>query len=262
LNALHTVARDVNCKAPLKLARGAPSSALAIQRHYLDQAEVHVGDDFMPPWAGEACRRWRAMLDRLEGAPESVETTLDWAMKRALYVDHVHRRGVSWDSLGHWSSVLRKLHEVLPPHLVGRLDVDFLISPHSPVLEEVAALTPYLRERGLRWGDLKSLAELRAELFEIDTRFGQLGSNGIFRSLDRDASLTHHVPGVDNIEHAVAYPPATGRGRLRGEAVRQLAADKKQGRCDWQAVWDHDQRECWISPILSPPNRGGRAGCP
>ena len=54
----------------------------------------------MPEWADEACRRWREMLDRLDdGAPDSVSTLLDWAIKLVLFRDRARRRGFAWESL-------------------------------------------------------------------------------------------------------------------------------------------------------------------
>jgi hypothetical protein len=90
LEAMRQFARDPTCQAEAKSADGRPLSALAIQRHYLRHAEAHSGDDFMPPWAGLACQQWRAILERLEQeAPDSVATTLDWAIKLALFKDRV-----------------------------------------------------------------------------------------------------------------------------------------------------------------------------
>ena len=59
----------------------------------------------------------------------------------------------------------------------------------------------------------------RTRLFEIDTRFGQLGLKGIFETLDAAGVLNHRVNGVDNIEHAMIEPPASGRANVsRGQA--------------------------------------------
>jgi hypothetical protein len=53
--------------------------------------------------------------------------------------------------------------------------VDVILDARGPVADEVRRLTPYLRTHRLRWDDLRAFVELRQELFEIDTRFGQLG---------------------------------------------------------------------------------------
>lgn len=240
LDALRAVAADPECKAPLRLADGRCLTTLMIQRHYLEQAEAHLGDDFMPPWAEEVCCRWRAMLDQLQGAPESVRTTLDWAMKHTLYTDHASRRGVCLRPLPGWNEALAKLDAALGKiqQRHKAVSADFIVGPHSPILEDVARLTPYLRRHGLRWDGLEKEISLRREFFEMDTRFGQLGDKGIFRKLDSSGVLAHRVPGVDNIEHAMIHPPAVGRPRLRGEAIRCLAGKNGRCACDWQGVWD------------------------
>jgi hypothetical protein len=101
--------------------------------------------------------------------------------------------------------------------------------------------------RGIRWTGVaaepaSALPRVRAELFEADARFGQITSGGIFAGLDRAGLLAHHVPGVDSIEHAVEYPPAAGRARLRGESVRQFAACGQRYAAEWQGVWDRKER--------------------
>ena len=58
----------------------APIPGRVIQRHYLTQAEAHMHDRFMPRWAEEVCRRWRAVLDGLRGGWEWAATSLDWAI--------------------------------------------------------------------------------------------------------------------------------------------------------------------------------------
>ena len=37
---------------------------------------------------------------------------------------------------------------------------------------------------------------VKKELFEIDTRFGQLGGGGLFARLDEAGVLTHHIAEI------------------------------------------------------------------
>ena len=239
--AMRTFASDSACRATANTTDGRLVRALDIQRQYLVCAEQHVGAPFMPPWADEACRRWRVILDLLEGAPDAVATTLDWAIKLALFVRHASRRGVAWASVPHWNEVAQTLDDA-----VRRSDcpdkrplVDVLLGRRSPVAGTVPAVTPQLAARGLTWDGLKSFGALRQELFELDARFAQLGGGGVFSALERAGVLTHAVPGVDNIEHAMAHPPATGRARVRAAYVRELGrADTGRVSCDWSGVWD------------------------
>jgi hypothetical protein len=75
----------------------------------------------------------------------------------------------------------------------------------------------------------------------MDTRFGLLAEDGIFAALDRAGTLTHHVPGVDNIEHAMAHPPAIGRARLRGQCVQRFADQAQRFVCGWRGVRDREK---------------------
>ena len=122
--------------------------------------------------------------------------------------------------------------------------VEFLLGPQSPVREGLERLTPYLKRKSLTWAGLRPFVDLRQELLELDFKFGRLGSQGLFASLDRAGVLSHHVPGVDDIEHATTHPPDEGRARLRGQVIRRLAG-KAMARCDWHRIWDgRDKR--WL----------------
>ena len=239
LQALHTVAGDVSCAAALKMADGRSLTAIAIQRSYLEAAEAHLEDEFMPLWAGEVCQRWRAVLDQLEGGAGGVEQVLDWGIKRALYANHAKSLGVRWDELPVLNEVLDRVATAVGNAKEGEkpITVEQAIGPIGVTLPEVAALEPLLKSRGLGWKDVRTLLKSRQTFFEIDMRFGQLGPRGIFASLDSAGVLNHHVDGVDNIELAMTEPPARGRARVRGQAIRRLAGHKN-ARCDWQYIVD------------------------
>src|SRR5262245_2729854 len=198
LQAMQTISSDPSCSATVEMAGGRRLTALEIQYHYLNLAEKNLCRAEMPPWAEEVCREWRRMLNRLLDAPESVATTLDWAIKRALYEDYQRSRGVSWESLAHWSHVLTELRCALDAtdQYVQPLTPEVILHSGSPVRNNVLRLTPFLRDHGLSWDSLTSVMDVRKELFEIDTRFGQLGGAGIFSSLDNAGVLKHHIPGV------------------------------------------------------------------
>lgn len=205
LGAMRSLASDPTCQRTVLTTTGRAVTAVQIQRRYLETAEAHLRDDFMPPWADRVCAQWRTMLDRLEnGAPPSVASTLDWAIKLSLFLDRAGRRGVPWDP---WT----------PGNEAGA-------PPAGP-----ASPPSY------------GLCVLHQELCEIDTRFGQLGNDGVFSALDRAGVLAQQVPGVDNIEHALAHPPAIGRARLRGECVQQLANQGSRYCCGWRGVWDRQK---------------------
>jgi hypothetical protein len=197
LHAMRVFAADPECSAKVQTTDGRMVSALDIQRHYLETAESHMQDGFMPSWAPEACRRWRDILDRIAQGRQAVAATLDWAIKCEVYAQHARRRGVDWSELP------------------GR------------------TLLP-VREDGTH-----PLAPLRNEFCEIDVRFGQVGqSQAIFETLDRAGVLDHRIPGVDNVEHAIENPPATGRAKVRGQCIRRLTGERARYLCSWHAICD------------------------
>jgi hypothetical protein len=247
LDAMRAVAGDVTCKKGLQLVDGSYLTALAIQRHYLDQAESHLGTLFMPQWGAEVCRHWRAVLDQLDDAPDSIAHSLDWAIKLALYRDQARCMGIRWDALTFWNKVISKLTTALGDGGYGEegemaQSLELAIGPQSQIPREIASLDPLLESRGFGRRDLKTLLSGRQKLFEIDTRFGQLGPKGIFQTLDRAGVLKHHIRGVDNIDQAVTEPPATGRARVRGNVIQRMAGSANL-ECGWQHIVNRQEKE-------------------
>jgi hypothetical protein len=241
LAAMRSFAGDPTCRAAAPSGGGASLTALEIQRHYLEMAETHLGARFMPPWAAQVCRAWRDMLHALDAAPDAVATTLDWAIKLALFKRRARQRGIAWESLPHWNHVAAKLSDALQKAGVTdqRPAVDLILDKRGLVAGEVRRLTPYLGTHRLHWDSLRAFIALRQELFEVDTRFAQLGAAGIFTGLDNAGVLTHRVDGVDDIEHAMEHPPTLGRAGVRGRCVRELSATGTRYECDWYGIWDH-----------------------
>jgi proteasome accessory factor A len=240
LTALKGFAADPTCKAKAIVAGRGWMTAIEIQRFYLECAEANLRAPFMPFWAEEACRQWRRILDRLEKGYEAVNTTLDWAIKLSLYKDHASRQGFDWESLPHWTHIHKRLDAALgyPANFGAAISMETLFEENSPVRDEARGLAPYLKEKGLRWLDLNKFLLLRRQLFEIDTRFGQLGDKGIFSKLSASGVLAHRMEHIGNIRKFVTKPPASGRAHLRGELIRNLNVNRDTYECDWQGVWD------------------------
>lgn len=243
LAAMQTVAGDETCKKPLRMAGGCWMRAIDIQRHYLEQVEAHLGSGLLPEWAAEVCRHWRAILHELEGAPGSVEKILDWGIKRALYANHAASLGIRWEDLPFWTRVIDRLVAALVACKdPGKaLPLELAIETKNSILKKAVAREPLLRFRGFQWENLSALLGCRQNLFEIDIRFGQLGPKGIFETLDLSNVLNHRVSGVDNIEHAMAEPPAIGRAHVRGQVIRRLAGGEAQ--CDWQRIVNFGEKQ-------------------
>lgn len=208
VRAMLAIARDPTCRQKVLLADGRRRSALEIQEHYLAAVEGQLGRRFLPGWAEDVCREWRSMLEALRGAPESVQTTLDWAIKHRLFADE---------------GVRAKLLEC---RAAGPADAG---EDREPTL----ALFP---DDMPGWTLPKRIPD--AELCELDTRFGQLGGEGIFAQLQRAGVLSDAVEGVRLSEGFVEGPPPVGRAALRGDLVRRLAGRAGLHSCDWEGVID------------------------
>jgi len=244
LDSLRAFAADPTCRKAVRMKSGQRLTAVDIQRHYLKQAEAHAHEKYMPAWTGEACRVWRDTLDRLSNDPRSTDTLLDWSMKLSLYADQAAKLGIHWHRLAFWNGIVNRLDASLEEGNPGgsQVTLDFVLGPQSPIPNEVERLTKFLRSKELDWQELKQLLDARQRLFEIDTRFGQLGSKGIFQALDSAGVLNHRVSGVDNGECARSEPPSVGRAHIRGQAIRRLAAERGSWSCDWQYIVDPAQR--------------------
>lgn len=240
LQAMQTIASDPSCSALVETTAGRRLSALEIQYHYLTLAERHVGDSRMPPWAEEVCRKWREILNRLLEAPESVAETLDWGIKRELYASYANSRGIEWDWLPEWNRIVKDVRLLLD-ETEGYdypLTADCIRNGLGSAKWTGELVSAFLEEKRLGSDGLDALFKLRQELLEIDMRFGQLGGSGVFARLDRAGVLAHHVSGVEAIDEAMTNPPAVGRARIRGEAIRRLADRNGNYQCDWQGIFD------------------------
>jgi hypothetical protein len=259
LASMHLFAKDPTGQVATETVQGTPLTALDIQQHYLEQTERYLDEPCMPPWGQKVCQEWRKILNTLKKAPESVQHTLDWSMKLALYQNRAQQHGVPWSSLPHWTWALELLtrehfqHNDTQPNF----NPATLLRQDYPYAEVVKKLTPILTAEGLKWEGLQSFLNLRHELFEIDTRFAQLGGYGIFSMLDQGNMLRHHVPGVDRLTQATQHPPSVGRAKIRGACIHQFANNPRQYTCGWTAILDRKNnrrlnledplatQECW-----------------
>ncbi len=244
LEALRIVTGDPACRKKLRMAGGEERTAIGIQRHYLEMAEAHAGDASMPTWTSDVCRRWRSVLDLLEEAPDSVSQILDWGIKWALYTNHAHNLGIRWDALPILNQAAELLATQAPPDAPEASESLLIVrSARRPArsTDQSSEVDPLLRSHGLKRSDLDNLLARRREFFELETRFGQLGSRGIFHSLDAAGVLSHRIPGVDNIDQAVTDPPAGSRAMIRGQVIRRLASASHL-QCTWEQIVDYGER--------------------
>jgi hypothetical protein len=188
---------------------------------------------------------WRSTLDDLERGPDVVATTLDWAIKWTLFRRHAERRGFAWEAVRHWTDIVDELADAVarsgPPGTSITAE-NALRLTRRPVPHTVARLGARLADLGLGWHQIRPFLDLRQDLCEIDVRFGQLGAGGLFARLEGAGLLHRGAPAIGDVAAALDTPPARGRARLRGEAIRALAGRRPIASADWSAVWDRRRR--------------------
>lgn len=82
LTALRSISRDPKWQWQLRLNDRRASTALAVQRHYLDVVRAHC--DLTEPTRAEVVAAWSEILDDLETDPLRCRDRLDWVAKLAL----------------------------------------------------------------------------------------------------------------------------------------------------------------------------------
>jgi hypothetical protein len=238
VNPVHAVqhfASDDRLTARAALANGRRATALDLQRHYLASVERALGSRRLPDWAEWLCALWRRTLDSLAGGPAGAGATLDWAIKRRLFTRRLERHGLDWSSLRVFDVALRRLAalEGAPPVCVADLPLD----PGPASRARMDALAPVLARRGASWDQLPALAAARAELFELDAKFGALEADGVFNALDRAGALEHRVPGTE-VGDALDRAPQDTRARIRGDVVRRLSQARTPYHAHWTGIYD------------------------
>ena len=225
VSAMREFAQDVNLNASATLTNGKQITALEMQRRLLERARRLVVRGPINDWLPDCLRLWDEMLGRLQQGPAAVRRSLDWAIKWDLFRKHIERRGLSWEILQAWHPILERLEQVIgdedcPQHLSRQEWARIMVRERN-------RLDP---EQTVAWEDLELVLQLRQELFEIDTHFGELGPRGIFNGLDAQGLLDHDVPGVEDIRGAMTEPPSSGRAQLRGQVIKSMATQQIPGR--------------------------------
>lgn len=91
------VSRDLEVKQTVKLAGGRPTTALAIQRAYLNAAKVFYASRPHGATTQDVLLRWEDVLNKLERDPRLLVHSLDWVAKRHLIESYIERKGCGWD---------------------------------------------------------------------------------------------------------------------------------------------------------------------
>lgn len=240
VEAMKTIGSDPTCRAAIRLTTGARVSALEIQDCYLSRIENQLGADWLPEWAEDLCRLWRHTLVRLEGAPESVCDSLDWAIKYVFFEKLKSERGFDAATIGRWNEfqdlmIRRPDDESGTPR--PRL-LNAMLAPTEEDCQLELITAQQLHEQGLDRGELRRFRALRRDLFMLDTRFHTVDADCIFAALQRAGVLNHEVPGVGDIDGATTDAPNGTRAHLRGKAIKLLSGKKGENLCGWDFVSD------------------------
>lgn len=236
VKAIHVVALDPTCKETIPLSDGRRLTAVQIQFEYLAVVEKYLPD--LPAWAPAVCRCWRKVLLALAEDPMLLGRTLDWPIKYSIWKAHMKKIDLHSDG----KDLIAKLREAAGNTAYRNTapSLELLLGPSSPILCKVAELNGILRQRGLKWDQLKSTADDRARLSEIlDVRFGILGE-GLFDVMDRQGVLQHRVLEDQTIERAIKEAPPGTRACLRSQAIKELAG-RSDAACSWELVVDKER---------------------
>lgn len=232
LIALHSFATNLGASADR--TKGPPLSAIDIQRHYLRKVEEYLDHKEMPPWAIEVCGRWRAALNLAANGPSAAVGVFDWAVKKAMFDQHIIRRAIKSETLGVWNQALtcvRDAHRRTAN--TWRFDQSILFSDHPAVVTERQNQATFLKSHGLCWDEAPAILDLRAELCEIDVRCAQIMPAGLFSEIT--AHLPHTLIEPERIQQSRREPPQRTRARIRGEQIRLLAG-RRGCAAEWQSV--------------------------
>jgi proteasome accessory factor A len=84
-------------KRSLKLVGGRATSAIEIQRAYLQTAMDFYASHELTQITKDILVRWEEVLNKLERDPMLLVRELDWVAKRQLIQSYIDRKGCGWD---------------------------------------------------------------------------------------------------------------------------------------------------------------------
>jgi len=97
VRAIKHVSRDLDMKDTLKLAGGRPTTAIAVQRAYLQAAKEFYASRQADEITKDVMVRWDHVLNQLERDPRLLVGNLDWVAKRHMIESYMDRKGCGWD---------------------------------------------------------------------------------------------------------------------------------------------------------------------
>ena len=109
--AIKEISRDQTCQWQFRLKDGKTTTAIDLQRQYLELAKQHLD-----PNNGETdwiLAEWEAILNQLEQEPMELVDRIDWVAKKWLLTTFVEEEGIKWDDP--WlQSLALQYHDIDP----------------------------------------------------------------------------------------------------------------------------------------------------
>lgn len=244
LEAIQTVARDLEFDTPLQLDDGGTATALQIQRAYWQAVRTFIQGQH-DPMAQRIIALWDTMLTFLERQSSELEYCLDWAIKRRILGDMLEREGIDWDEMNAWEAILARTWDLPLPTLVPRSGWSGWLQNQLDFLEWVEIKRHY---RGYqldmeRYGEVRRLA---ARLRVADTYYHDIDPNhGLYYRLGNAVGL---VDDSQDINHAQQHAPSTTRAAVRERAIHLASETNQQIQMDWHSI-----QVSWTSLTLPDP---------
>ena len=178
VKAIRQVSLDLSLSAPLDLADGRTTTALALQWELFGLARKYAEDRGLQCLGDEAVgqqvlARWEDVLHGLETDPSVVADKVDWAAKLGLLEAYRDRHGLDWDD-HRLAAVDLQYHDLRPERsLFARLDTEHLVT-HQDVLDAVTEpprrTRAYFRGQCLkRWASSVASANWDSLVFDLGT---------------------------------------------------------------------------------------------
>ncbi len=94
VDAIRDISRDVSCTWEIQLEDGRYTTAIDVQRYYMDMAERYLrGRDEETDWVLD---EWRFVLDGLLHDPGALVDRVDWIAKKSLLEQFMEAEGIDW----------------------------------------------------------------------------------------------------------------------------------------------------------------------
>lgn len=245
LGAFRATAADPGLRAVIGRDRvtGEPLTALDVQRRYLEAVWEHYrGQGGVEPEVKDALVRWNFVLEALKDSPHSLDSELDWVMKKKLMRAVLQDawpdldEGVAWARLRAWGP-LNALVEARAPAL------DLHPETPGPVVRDrlrghlgwrFAGAARVIERDGLQWADFPRVREVWMRLKTVDLRYHEVSREGGYYDWLAKARQVTTVLDPARVAEAACNPPPRTRAAARGAWVR--SGGERRVRVGWERV--------------------------